>query len=85
LLQKSYKKIIINFVTNLLLSKRRKVVYNSIFVIVNCYTKIIKYIFVIIKINVAKLAKVFFDKIVLCFETLINIVSDKEFVFISVF
>ena len=45
----------------------------------------IKYIFVIIKIDVAKLAKVFFDKIVLRFETLINIVSDKRFVFTSVF
>jgi len=45
----------------------------------------IKYIFVIIKIDVAKLAKVFFDKIVLRFETLINIVSDKRFIFTSVF
>ncbi len=45
----------------------------------------IKYIFVITRIDVAKLAKMFFDKIVLRFETLASIVSDKEFVFISVF
>ena len=45
----------------------------------------IKYIFIIIRIDVAKLAKVFFDKIVLRFETLINIVNDKKFVFTSVF
>jgi len=60
-------------------------VYNLIFIIVDRYTKIIKYIFVIIKINITKLAKKFFDKIILRFETLINIISNKEFVFTSVF
>jgi hypothetical protein len=59
--------------------------YNLIFIIVDRYTKIIKYIFVIIKINITKLAKMFFDKIILRFETLINIISNKEFVFTSVF
>ena len=67
------------------LNKYYKVVYNLIFVIVNRYTKIIKHIFVIIRINIAKLVKEFFDKIVLRFETLNNIVSNKRFVFISVF
>jgi len=66
-------------------NKRYKVIYNLIFVIVDCYTKIIRYIFVITRINIAKLAKVFFDKIILRFETLANIVSDKRFVYISVF
>ena len=66
-------------------NKRYKVVYNSIFVIVDYYTKIIKYIFVIIKIDVAKLVNVFFDKIILRFETLIDIISDKKFVFTSIF
>jgi len=60
-------------------------VYNLVFVIVDCCTKIIRYIFVIIRIDVAKLAKIFLNKIVLRFETLINIISDKEFVFTSVF
>jgi hypothetical protein len=55
---------------SLLLNKRRKVVYNLIFVIVNRCTKITKYIFVITRIDVAKLAKMFFNKIVLRFETL---------------
>ncbi len=59
--------------------------YNLIFIIIDCYTKIIKYIFVIIRINIIELAKVFFDKIVLRFETLANIVSDKEFIFTSIF
>ena len=66
-------------------NKRCKVVYNSIFIIVNCCTKIIKYIFVITRIDIAKLTKMFFDKIVLRFETLINIVNNKRFVFISIF
>ena len=44
-----------------------------------------RYIFVITRIDVAKLAKMFFNKIVLRFETLIDIMSDKEFVFTSVF
>jgi len=66
-------------------NKHYKIIYNSIFVIVNYYIKIIKYIFIIIKINVAKLIKIFFNKIVLCFETLTSIVSNKEFVFINIF
>jgi len=60
-------------------------VYNLIFIIVDCCTKIIKYIFVIIRIDVAKLAKMFFDKIVLYFETLANIINNKKIVFTSVF
>jgi len=56
-----------------------------IFVIIDCYTKIIKYISIIIRINIAKLAKVFFDKIILCFEMLTNIISNKEFIFTSIF
>jgi len=66
-------------------NKYYKVIYNLIFVIVDCYTKIIKYIFIITRINIIKLAKVFFNKIVLYFETLASIVSNKEFIFISVF
>jgi len=79
------KEIIMNFVTSLLSSKRREIVYDSIFVIVDRCIKMAKYILVITRIDVAKLAKVFFDKIVLRFETSTNIVFDKEFVFTSVF
>jgi len=66
-------------------SKYYKLIYNLIFIIVDYYTKIIKYIFVITRIDIAKLAKVFFNKIVLYFEMLTNIVSNKKFVFISIF
>jgi len=45
----------------------------------------IKYILIIIRINVAELAKVFFKKIVLRFNMLINIISNRDSVFISAF
>ncbi len=83
--KKLLEKINIDFVTNLLLNKYYKIIYNLIFVIVDYYTKIIKYIFVIIRIDIAKLAKIFFNKIVLYFEILINIVSNKKSIFISIF
>ncbi len=74
-----------NFVTNLLLSKRHEVVYNLIFVIINRCIKMIKYILIIIRIDVAELTKVFFKKIVLRFNMLINIISDRDSVFTSAF
>jgi len=69
----------------LLLSKYYKILYNSIFVIVNYYTKIIKYISIIIRTNIAELTKVFFDKIILYFEILANIVNNRRSIFTSIF
>jgi len=69
----------------LLLKKYYKVIYNLIFIIVNCCIKIIKYIFIIIRVNIVKLTKVFFNKIVLYFEILTNITSDKKFIFTNIF
>ncbi len=74
-----------NFVTSLLLSKRREVVYNLIFVIINRCIKMIKYILITIRINVAELTKVFFKKIVLRFDMLINIMSNRDSVFTNAF
>ena len=39
----------------------------------------------IIKIDVAKLTKLFFEKIVLRFDILTNIINDKNSLFINVF
>ena len=69
----------------MLLSKYYKIIYNSIFVIVDCYTKIVKYISIIIRINIIELAKIIFDKIVLYFEILTNIVNNRKFIFTSIF
>ena len=74
-----------NFVIDLPPSKRDKIVYNSILVIVDKCTKIIKYLLIIIKIDVAKLTNVFFEKIVLHFDISTDIINDKNFLFINVF
>ena len=59
-----WKKIIINFIIKLLLNKHKNIVYNFIFVIINRCTKIIRYISIIVKLDVAKLTKIFFIDIV---------------------
>ena len=74
-----------NFIIDLLSNKRRDVVYDSIFVIMNRCIKMIKYIFVTIKIDVVTLAKIFYEKILLRFDTSTNIMNDKDFVFINAF
>ena len=71
--------------TSLSSSKRREIVYDSILIIIDKYIKIIKYIFVIKIIDIAQLTKTFFEKIVLRFNISNDIVSDREFVFTSVF
>ena len=74
-----------NFVTELSSSKKRDVVYDSILMIINRYIKMIKYISIIKKIDVAKLTKVFFEEIVLHFNMSDEIVNDKNFVFTNEF
>ena len=74
-----------NFIIDLLSSKRKSVVYDIIFVIVDKYTKMIKYLSMIIKIDVAKSTKLFFEQIVLSFDMSVDIVNDKNFLFINIF
>ena len=74
-----------NFVTELFSSKRCDVVYDSILMIIDRYIKMIKYISIIKKIDVAELTKVFFEEIVLHFDMSDEIVSDKNSVFINEF
>ena len=66
-------------------SKKRDVVYNSILMIINRYIKMIKYVSIIKKINVAKLMKMFCDKIILRFNMSDEIVNDRKFIFINTF
>ena len=74
-----------NFVINLSFDKRKEIVYNLILIIMNCYIKMIKYKFIIVKIDVVALTKIFFEKIVLRFDFFNDIMSDKKFVFINIF
>ena len=81
----SWKEIFMNFIIDLFLSKRDKVVYDLIFMIIDRYIKMIKYLSVSIKIDVSKLTNVFFEKIVLHFDISADIVSDKNSLFINTF
>ena len=74
-----------NFIINLSLSKRDKIVYDLILVIIDKYIKMIKYLLISIKIDVLKLTNVFFEEIVLHFDISADIVNDKNFLFINVF
>ena len=74
-----------NFITELLLSKRKDIVYDFIFVIVDCCTKMARYISIIIKLDAAKLTKIFFIEIVFIYDMFEKIVSDRRSLFISVF
>ena len=53
--------------------------------IINRYIKIIRYLFMFIIIDAAALTKLFFIKIVYCYDMFYNIVNNRDFVFISVF
>ena len=66
-------------------NKREDIVYNTILMIIDKRTKMIKYLLMIIKIDVAKLTKLFFEEIVLRFDLSTNIINDRNFLFISVF
>ena len=81
----SWKKIFMNFIIDLSSSKRDKIVYNSILVIIDKCTKMIKYLSISIKIDVSKLTNMFFEKIVLYFDMSANIINDKNFLFINAF
>jgi hypothetical protein len=50
------------------LNRRRNDVYNLILIIINKYTKIVKYILIIKKITVIKLANIFINNIIFKYE-----------------
>jgi len=60
-------------------------VYDSILVIVDHYMKMMHYLFTKKTLTVVELAELFFEKIVLRYEVLNNIVIDKDSLFISAF
>ena len=74
-----------NFIIDLPSSKRDKIIYNSILIIVDKCIQMIKYLSIIIKIDVAKLTNVFFEKFVLHFNMSTDIINNKKFLFINVF
>ena len=74
-----------NFVIELSLNKYKNVVYNVIFVMINRYIKMIRYLFMFIIIDVVALAKLFFAEIVYRYDIFYNIVNNRNVIFINVF
>ena len=79
----SWEQITMNFIIELSSSKYREKTYNAILVICDRYIKMILYIFTIKFIDAIELANLFFEKIFFHFEISIDVVFDREFVFIS--
>jgi len=60
-------------------------VYDLILVIVDRYTKMMRYLSMKKTLTVVELAELFFEKIVLRYEILSDIVIDRDNLFISAF
>ena len=74
-----------NFIINLPPSKYKGTIYNTIFIVINRFIKIIKYIFIIIKIDTVQLAEVFYSKIIYRYSIPNSIISNRDFSFINTF
>ena len=74
-----------NFITSLLSSKFKSVIYNVILIIINRFTKMIKYLFIKITIDIVTLTKIFYNEIMCHYNMLNDIVSDRDFIFINNF
>ena len=74
-----------NFITDLSSNKRKKIIYDTILIIIDRYIKIIKYFFIIKKINAIQLLNLFYKKIVLKYDTFNDIIINRNFFFTSAF
>ncbi len=81
----SWKEITMNFITDLSSSKWKEVVYDLILMIVDCYTKMMYYLFTKKTLTVVKLAELFFEKIALRYEVSNDIIINKDNLFINAF
>ncbi len=80
-----WKEITMNFITDLSSSKWKKVIYDSILVIVDHYTKMMHYLFMKKILTVVELAELFFEKIALRYEISNDIIINKDNLFINSF
>lgn len=81
----SWQKVTMNFIIELSPSKRKDVVYDTILVIVDRYTKMTRYLPTNKTITAERLADLFFEEIIYRFNTSIEIVTDWDFVFTSAY
>ena len=82
---RSWKKITMDFITNLSLSRRRDCVYDAILIIVDRYIKIMRYLSITKKINVFDLEQLLIKEIFLRFDSSEDIVTNRDSVFTSAF
>ncbi len=83
--EKSRQDWTMNFITNLLFSKHKEIVYNLILMMINHYINFILYISLKKTWNVENLTNALINEIFIKFEKLVFIVTDREFVFIFKF
>ena len=74
-----------NFITNLSSSRRRDYVYDAILIIVDRYIKMMRYLSITKKINVFDLEQLLMKEIFLRFDSLEDIVTNRDSVFMSAF
>ncbi len=79
----SWKEVIMNMITGLLSSKHDNSVHDAILVVVDRYIKMARYISINKTLTAIQLTDMFFEKIVCCYETLKEIVSDRGSIFMS--
>ena len=79
----SWKKMIMNMITDLSLSKCRDNIYDAILVMIDHYTKMTRYFSTINKLTAVKLTDMFFKHIVLQYRISREIVSNQESIFTS--
>ena len=83
--EKLWREVTMNFITDLLLSKCNRCIYDAILVIVNWYIKMTCYIHTMKIITVTQLTDIFYEEIVCWYEVSKGAVSDWESVFTSAF
>ena len=74
-----------DFITGLSPSKCNRNIYNSILIVINCYTKMAQYISTEKIIDAVQLAGLFYNEIILRFDMPNDIVFDRGSVFTSAY
>jgi len=74
-----------DFITGLPLSKRHGRVYNTVFIVIDRYIKILRYILTTKIIDSAGLVELIFEEVILKFGVPDRIISNRGSIFINTF
>ena len=83
--KRPWQELSMDFITGLPPSKRRGVVYNAILIIVDRYTKIVRYLLAKKDLDAATLAELFFEEIICRYSIFNSIINDRDTIFTSAF